>query len=124
MLSNTFPLPGSVNTEFLVQFEHVGALGLVVDLSPPLTLLLRDQLPYILGDEIVLLGFLSNEAAPACDITGRHEEFLAELPLDHDVPAGVGGGVPLQPPVQTAGAEVRVTLPVGLEAGARFSGAF
>ena len=100
------------------QCYHIGTLGFVIDLSPPLTLLLRDELPHVFGDELVLAGFLSNETAPASDVAGRHEEFLAELPLDHDVPAGVGGGVPVQLTVQTTGAEVRVALSAGEVTGA------
>ena len=103
--------------------KHVGALGFIINLSPPLRLVLRDELSDILGDELVLVSFLSDEAAPASDITGRHDEFLPKLPLDHDVPAGVVGRVPLQPPVQTAGAEVGVALSLGLGAGAGVCGA-
>ena len=116
-------LPGSVNTEVLVQVKHVGTLGFIVDLSPPLALILSDQFPHVLGDELVLVGFLSDEAAPACNVTGGHEQFLPELPLDHDVPAGVGLGAPLQPPVQTSGAEVWVALPAGQVTGAGVCGA-
>ena len=116
-------LPGSVHTEVIVKVEHVGTLGLVVNLPPPLTLLLRYQLPDILGNELVLSGLLSQEAAPSSDVTGSHQEFLAEIVLYHDVPAGTALRVPVDGSVEAAGAEVWVTLSVSQETGAGLGGA-
>ena len=64
--------PGGVNAELLVELEHVGALGLVVDLAAALALLLRDDLAQILRDQLVLVRLLAQETAPARDIAGSH----------------------------------------------------
>ena len=64
--------PGGVNTIVFVQVEHVGALGLVVHLAPPLRLLLTDHLTNVLGDELVLSRLLPDVATPAGKITGGH----------------------------------------------------
>ena len=115
--------PGCIYAEFFVQIEHVGTLGLIVDLSSSFTLLLRDHLPEILRNELILVGSLPEEAAPAGDVTRSHIELLAQLPLHHHIPAAVGVGVKLYVAVQAGGAQVRVTLSAGLEAGARVGGA-
>ena len=116
-------LPRCIYAEFLVEIEHVGALGLIVDLASPLTLLLGDHLAQILRNELVLVGSLPEEAAPARDVTRRHKELLAQLSLHHHVPAAVRLRVELDVAVQTSGAQVGVTLPTGLEAGALVGGA-
>ena len=61
-------IPGCVDAELVVEVEHVGALGLVVDLAPPLGLVLTDHLAHVLGDELVLAGLLAEVAAPAGDV--------------------------------------------------------
>ena len=75
--------PGGVHAEFLVELEHVGALGLVVDLAAALALLLRDDLAQILRDQLVLVRLLAQETAPARDVAGSHVQLLAELTLQY-----------------------------------------
>jgi len=110
--------PGSINTEVLVQVEHVGALGLVVHLAPPLRLLLADHLAHILRNKLIFCRLLSNVASPPGNVARRHIQFLTHAALQNNVSARAGGRVKFKGGVKAGGAEVWIALPRGEIAGA------
>jgi len=110
--------PGRIHDVFIVEVEHVGALGHVVYAAPALTFLVCDHFSDILCDEVVFLRILSNEAAKSCNIAGGDIQLFAHHALKVNVLAGVGLWVQFQFAVEAHFAEVYVALPAAQEAGA------
>ena len=119
--SDFVPLSCSVNYILVIEIEQEAAHVLVIDLSSPVGLVLGDDLPAIFRYELVLAGKVLDKDTPSSNIRGRHEKLLAEPSLDHDVPAGDLGHVPLVR--AAAGTQVGIALPDGQEAGTLLGGA-
>merc|ERR1712107_551014 len=79
------PHPRSINTELIIDLEHVGTLSLVINLPSPLRLLLRDHFSDILRNELILVDNLSRETSPTRNITGSHVQLFPQFPLDHHI---------------------------------------
>ena len=86
--------PRSVHDELAVQVKKVASVHLVVRPAPPISLLLRDELPYVLLNEIIFLDCLLGEKTPAGSLNPafRHEEMLVPPHRNVVVPATLRNG--------------------------------
>jgi len=74
--SNLVALSGGIYNEIVVQIEEERAHVFVVDFATAIGLVLGNDLPTVFGDELILLGALLKEDAPAGNVRGSHEQVF------------------------------------------------
>jgi len=73
---NLVALSGRIHNKIVVQIEEERAHVLVIDFATAIGLVLGNDLPTVLGDELILLGALLEEDAPAGNVRGSHEQVF------------------------------------------------
>merc|ERR1719282_1099001 len=103
--------PCSINAELIIDLEHVGTFGLVINLSSPLRFLLRNHFSDILRNELILVDNLARETSPARNITGSHVQLFPQFPLNHHISTTIRLRVKLQIAIETRETEIGITFP-------------
>lgn len=108
--TNLVTLTCRIHDEIVVEVEEEGAHVLVVDLPAAVGLVLRYDLPAVLGDELVLVRGFLEEDPPARHVAGSQQQVLVQASLHGHVLAVDGRGVQRGGVGAARGAEVGVAL--------------